>query len=159
MGFHTCKLHKKSRLKPLFDHIFMAKFNAKITSLLICQPNQKFANISVQSLLIRVVLKKIFWYLYSISVNLRPNHENCIRLNEFITPLNRFAENYITFGKISLRYLTFEGWRWLHALKVSGFIWFEIEFWQQDLCAFAPWNDAAKKVYGSCRLNLPKKFM
>ena len=120
---------------------------------------KKFANISVRSLLIRVVLKKIFWYLYSISVNLRPNHENCIRLNEFITPLNRFAENYITFGKISLRYLTFEGWRWLHALKVSGFIWFEIEFWQQDLCAFAPWNDAAKKVYGSCRLNLPKKFM
>ena len=72
---------------------------------------------------------------------------------------NRFAENYITFGKISLRYLTFEGWRWLHALKVSGFIWFEIEFWQQDLCAFAPWNDAAKKVYGSCRLNLPKFYV
>ena len=88
---------------------------------------KKFANISVQSLLIRVVLKKICLIplqYFSIS---RSRRELVLGQMNSSHP-NRFAENYITFGKISLRYLTFEGWRWLHALKVSGFIWFEIEF-------------------------------
>ena len=85
---------------------------------------KKFANISVRSLLIRVVLKKIFLIPLQYFSICRSRRELVLGQMNSSHP-NRFAENYITFGKISLRYLTFEGWRWLHALKVSGFylIW------------------------------------